>query len=314
MSFNTSKYKMQDSKKVTISDGSSISYRLEGSVNNPVIVLLSGSIFNFKHYDPVLLPSLKKNLGNNYSFLQYDYVGIGHSSPLNGDFDFLTITRQHLELLDALGIDKSHHFGYSKGSLVSFLTAAMKSERVLSIAAYGSPSLGNNDEKLRRKYAGKREAMQSISGIWDEPINEFNYDVLYDTIFLSTVFPGKTLKTLSLKEKAKNKIVKKKLKPMLWDTRIEILDKLFKYYTQKISEEEMERYVVAMKGIDLPVLLMHGTNDRTVPITDSEMLNSFIKSSKFVKFDGFSHTAPVLDKKKGSAIMSEYAKFLKSIV
>ncbi|MCE7737502.1 MAG: hypothetical protein GPJ54_21610, partial [Candidatus Heimdallarchaeota archaeon] len=67
MSLLTSKYKMQDTKSVIIEDGSSISYRLEGSVNNPVIVLLSGSIFNFKHYDPVLLPSLKKKLGNNYS-------------------------------------------------------------------------------------------------------------------------------------------------------------------------------------------------------------------------------------------------------
>ncbi len=300
--------------KITIKDGSTISYHLEGDISNPVVIFVNGSIFNYKQFNPVLLPALKKILGKNYSYLQYDYVGISNSSELTGGFDFSTITRQHVELMDALGIDKAHHFGYSKGSLVSFLTAANYPDRVISVAGYGNPNLDvADDEMTRNAFIRRRQALSSISGVWDQKVNEFNYGILYDAVFLPMVFPGKTLKTISIKEKVKNKVIKSKLKPMLWDTRIDVLDKLYQLYTEIISEEDRNRYIEEMKGIKQPVLLLHGTNDETVPLSASEKLADWIDGAKLIKIKDYEHTAPVLVKKKGKYLMTELANFIKSI-
>ena len=42
-------------KKIEIADGSIIAYKLTGDLSKPVIVLVNGSIFNYKQFDPVII-------------------------------------------------------------------------------------------------------------------------------------------------------------------------------------------------------------------------------------------------------------------
>ena len=146
----------------------------------------------------------------------------------------------------------------------------------------------------------------------DNDVNDLNYGILYDTVFLPVIFPGKNVNTIGKVEKAKNLVVKKKLKPMLMGTRIENLYKLYEYFTQEPTDEENERYVDAMKGIKQPTLLMHGDIDTVVSLTASEKLHEWIEGSKLKIYKGFTHSEPVLVKKKGKKLIAEYANFVKS--
>ncbi|MCY3410340.1 MAG: alpha/beta fold hydrolase [Candidatus Heimdallarchaeota archaeon] len=299
--------------QIEIEDGLQISYILEGDLSKPTVVLVNGSIFNYKQFDPVLLPALKKFLGDDYSYLRYDYVGISNSSELEGEFDFKKIAEQHKQLLDALKIEQAHHFGYSKGSLISFLVAGLYPDKVKSIAGYGNPNLDLTDNTTKQNFVLRRQALASISGIWNKAVDDNNYGILYDAVFLPLVFPGKSVQTLSFKDKIKNRVVKPKFKPMLMDTKIENIEKLYRYYTQQNpTEEELKAYIELMKSLKQPVLLMHGTADEVVPISSSEKLHDWIPHSDYKVFNNYKHSEPVLVKKMGTNIMSQLASFIKS--
>ena len=298
------------SDKVEIKDGSKISYRFHGDIKNPTVVFVSGSIFNFKQFDYVLFPRFQKHLQGEYSFLFYDYVGINGSSQIEGEFDFLEITRQHVELLDALSIEQAHHFGYSKGALISYLTAASNPNRVLSVGSYGTPNLASSDPTTQQEFSTRLQYLNSISGIWDQLVNEKNYKIVYDTVFLPTIFRGKQSSTLGPIDKIKNWWIRNKLKPLLEGTLVENLVKLYQLYKQDITEEEKERYITAMKGIEQQTILLHGIKDEIIPFHTAEELHEMVKNSQLVKFKKFSHSSPVLLKGQGNAIMKVYANFL----
>jgi pimeloyl-ACP methyl ester carboxylesterase len=299
--------------KIEIASGSRIAYRLTGNSSKPVIVMVNGSIFNYKQFDPVLLPALKDKVGDNFSILNYDYVGISNSSELEGDFDFLTIVREHKELLEVLGIEKAHHFGFSKGSIISFLMAAAHPEFVETIGGYGNPNLERSiSQASNNGFSERSQALRSIQGLWQNDVDDANYDMVYDTVFLPVIFPGKNVNTIGKVEKAKNIVVKKKLKPMLMGTKVENLYKLYEYYTKEATDEENMRYINAMKGIKQPTLLMHGEIDHIIPLAASQKLHEWIEGSQLKIFKGFTHSEPVLVKKKGKKLIAEYYNFIKS--
>jgi pimeloyl-ACP methyl ester carboxylesterase len=302
-----------ETSKIEIKDGSTIAYRIAGDRSKPAILFLNGSIFNYKQFDPILFPSLKKYVKDKYHFIHYDYVGFGESSAFNGEFDFLDITRQHVEFLDALYIEAAHHFGFSKGSLISFLTAASHPDRTLSVVGYGNPNLASpSPQKTKAEFAKRVQFLNGITGIWNDLVDEKNFKVVYDTVFLPTIFIGKTVSNLSLREKILNWWIMRKLFPMLVGTRIENIAKLYRYYMNDTSAEDQERYIEAMGSISIPTMLMHGTQDEIIPYEAAVALSKIIPTSELKEFP-YDHTSPMLHPLKGRRIMKTYANFLNDI-
>ncbi|MCE7736764.1 MAG: alpha/beta hydrolase [Candidatus Heimdallarchaeota archaeon] len=300
--------------KIEIADGSQISYRTIGNMSKPKIMLVSGSIFNYEQFDYVLLPALKSKLKEEYCFVQYDYVGIGESSQLEGDFDFLKIMDQHLEFMDAMGIDNAHHFGYSKGSLISFFAAMKDQERTLSVASYGSPNLAyTGDGTTKKEFTKRLEYLNSITGIWYNLVDKQNYRVVYDSVFLPTIFEGKQSYNLSFFEGIKSWWIRKKLEPLLTGTLIYNMVKLYKLYKEDITEEDSKKYIGELKEISVPTMLLHSQSDEIVPIGGAKELGNYLQNNTFVEYDKFSHSSPVLLKKHGKRIMTDYTNFLKSL-
>jgi pimeloyl-ACP methyl ester carboxylesterase len=300
--------------KVEIADGSKISYKITGDLNKPKIILLNGSIFNYQQFHHVLLPALISKLKDYYCYIQYDYVGIGESSHINGDFEFLKISDQHLEFMDALSIENAHHFGYSKGSIISFLTAMKDENRTLSVGSYGSPNLAyRGDPTTKNEFKRRLEYLNSITGIWSHPIDSKNFRVVYDSVFLPTIFVGKQAYNLGIRERIQNWWIKRKLEPMLEGTIIHNLVKLYQLYIDDITEGDRERYIDALEKLTIPTLLLHGTADEIVPMQGALELAEYLQNNQFVKYKNFSHSNPVLVKSQGKQIMYDYAKFVQSL-
>ncbi len=286
-----------------------VEVRITNEGKGESILLANGSIFNFRQYDMVLFPYLRKLLKDRYTFIQYDYVGIGQSSPLKGDFDFVKIADQQIELLDILGVDKVHLFGYSKGALINQLVAAKSPERVSSMGAYGSPNLAdpNSLDWAIDEFKSRVKRLETLRDIWEQKISEQNYGKVYDTVFRPTIFRNEKF---SLIDRVKNAYFRRKLKPLLLGTKVEVLYKLFDYYTRPTPKEEKVRYTEAIKSIQAPTFLMHGTDDEIIPISASRLLNEWIPNSTLMELEGYRHSEPMLVSSKGKTLMHHYANFL----
>lgn len=301
-------------KSVKLASGLNLAYRIIGELTKPIILFSNGSIFNYRQFDWKFFPALRSQLDDQYSFLFYDYIGIGRSSRLEGNFDFVRIAEEQIELLDKLGIEQVHLFGYSKGSIINQIMTASSPERVVSFAGYGNPNLANPEsfEMTKDEFQARVENLLSIQGIWDQDINEKNFEVVYDTVFIPTIFRDKTKSEFNLIDHIKNWYAKSRLKPLLLGTQVESLYKLYKYYLEDITSEEKLRYEKAIRTIKVPALLMHGTEDEIVPYSSSVLLHEWMPQSKFISFKGYSHSRPILTGRKAKTIMKAYADFLKS--
>lgn len=301
---------MHFSVHIEIADGSKLSYRVVGDLSKPTIIFVNGSIFNYTQFDPVLYPALRAILGDAYSYVFYDYVGIGDSSELINGFDFNVITRQHIEFLDALGIESAHHFGYSKGSIITQLVASSAGSRVLSIGSLGSPNLSYPTEGENHEFQERVDNLKKLQYLWEQKISEENYNILYRDVFQPMAFPH----GMHFYDFLKNWWVKKSIKPMLLGTKIGNIYELYQLYaTSSYSQDDIDAYVQGLQQITVPTLLFHGEIDETVPLAGAQQLAEIIPHARLIVYPKVMHTTPALLKSHGRAIMRDYADFLQNI-
>lgn len=292
--------------EITIEDGSIISYRLIGDISKPMIIFTNGSIFNYKQFDHVFFPELHKILGDEYSYLFYDYIGIGNSSEVD-EFDYFKIAEQHVELMDVLNIDKAHHFGYSKGGAIIQLVAINNPDRVLTINLLAGPNLAYWKDAIMNEFKDRVRKIGELNHLIEQRINEDNYAEVYKKMYQEMLFD----KNLGFMDRIKNWYLRKVVKPMLLDTRISSLEKLYQYYTKELlNKVQQEKYISDLKKLDIPFLLHQGTEDVLVEMQGTIELDSYLKNSKLIKYEGFDHTSPAIIKKQGRQIMQNLADFI----
>ena len=86
-----------------ILDDITLDYRYEKRDENiPPVVFLNGSIFNQQQWLISYLPAFRDLTRDRYSYVLYDYQGIGKSSPREEQFSLQGLVDELLGLLDHL--------------------------------------------------------------------------------------------------------------------------------------------------------------------------------------------------------------------
>ena len=281
--------------------------------STPPVIFLNGSIFNQRQWLATYLPAFRDLTQDRYSYVLYDYQGIGKSSSRDEQFTLQGLADELLRLLDYLNIKKAHLFGVSKGSLVGQVFTGLYPDRVMSLAGYGIVNLlGPKLEEEQNIFSERLEALKSLDDLSSERINSTNYKRVIRTIYTPAIFQ-KTFSELNLKERIISWFLERRTFPLLEGTPIRTLELLFRYWAQD-AENEIEFYSSCIKTIgNKPVLLLSGNKDRVTPIELAKDLAPRLENSKFVEFEGFEHISPNIKKKQGKAIMFEYAKFLSEL-
>ncbi len=299
---------------IHIMDDIHLYYELKKN-NGETVAFLNGSIFNHHQWFPAYLPSFESLDKRRHDILLYDYQGIGKSTPKEDSFSLKGLATELLKLLDALSIEKAHLFGVSKGSLVAQVFAALHPNRVASIAAYGVVNLLVEDRNQTRELFSKRlEAIQQFKSIFNERISRHNFKGIFRAVYVPAIFQ-KSYEELTIKERIINWIIERKVYPMLEDTPIKTMELLFNYYVNEIAKElDFYRQCInTLKELDLPILLMNGTNDQITPPNMARHLASEIPRARLKWFSGFEHVTPSLKKKQAKKIMEEWVQFLDTI-
>ena len=105
-------------------NGITIHYELSGANGAPVVLLSNSLGTRLEMWDPQL-----QALGQRYRVLRYDSRGHGRSSAPPGPYSIEMLAADALGLIDALGIDRVHFCGLSKGGMVGQMLGARHGDR-----------------------------------------------------------------------------------------------------------------------------------------------------------------------------------------
>ena len=130
------------------SDGASIHYHVEG--DGPPVVLVHGfsdSIDDW--YEAGYVEALR----NDYRLVMLDCRGHGLSDKPHAPEAYLMESRvaDILAVMDGLGVDSAHYWGYSMGGRVGFGLAESAPERIRSMILAGIDQRGPDPAKFRNR-------------------------------------------------------------------------------------------------------------------------------------------------------------------
>lgn len=129
-------------------NGIQLYYTLAGPADAP-LVMLSNSLGTRLEMWDAQVPALAER----YRVLRYDSRGHGRSDAPPGPYTIDLLADDALGLLDALGIERAHFCGLSKGGMVGQVLGARHGERLISLAlcstACHMPARDLWDERIR---------------------------------------------------------------------------------------------------------------------------------------------------------------------
>lgn len=142
-----------------VGDGCRLAYRFDGREDSRVLLLSNSLGTSVSMWSAQVEPFSRR-----FRVLRYDSRGHGSSDAPDGAYSMDRLGRDAVELLDALGIERVHFCGVSKGGMVGQWLAAHVPERVdRLVLANTGPFMGPPASWQARIEQVLREGMESIA-------------------------------------------------------------------------------------------------------------------------------------------------------
>jgi 3-oxoadipate enol-lactonase len=112
----------------TQANGIDVRYRFDGPEAAPVVMLSNSLGTRLEMWDPQIGP-----LAARYRVLRYDSRGQGRTGAPDGPYTIELLAEDAIALLDALGIERAHFCGLSKGGMIGQVLGAKHGDRISSL-------------------------------------------------------------------------------------------------------------------------------------------------------------------------------------
>lgn len=266
------------SKFAPLSDGTT-EYTLDGPKDGRTIVLLSGASVPFYIWD-----STAAALANNgFRVLRYNYYGRGFSDRPALRYDLATYDRQLTNLLDTLGmrgpVDVA---GLSMGGPIAANFADRHPERVRTLTLV-DPAFGNRSSTplpLRVPGVATLAMTLGASSMANGQLDDFVHPERYPD----------------------------------WVPRYEV-QMQYKGFRRSIMEtrrgdvlKRPARSFTTLTRTPIPILLIWGKSDRTVPLSESDSVRAALPRAEFHVIDGAGHLPNI---EQAAAVDSLLLQFLR---
>ena len=216
------------------------------------IVFVHGVGLTYEIWQPQL------DFFKNYSTLSYDILGHGKSSLTKQNINFDDFSKQLIELIDELEIDKIHLVGFSIGSLIARNFATKFNDRLQSLILLGS--------------IYKRSEQQQK--IVNERFNQAKKELKLSRQALKRWFTDKYLEN--------NPDTYEKISSILSGNNMANFLRVYELFVKHKNDEDF-------KKIQTKTLVMTGEHDVGSTIEMSQQLNSIIKDSELKIIKGGKH-------------------------
>lgn len=245
-------------------DGKKVHYVESG--NGPPIILIHGFL-----YHSVMWKKNIDDLAKKFKVYAIDLWGWGYSERLKeNEYSFERYGKQIVGFMDALNIKKATLAGQSMGGGISVYVAAHYPERVNRLILVDPAVIPY--------------PMTTIGKIYQLPfIGEF-----------MNAIPGNALMENNIKEiwfYDKNKATEEYCKEVLQPLSIRGSYAGMMFILRNVLQEPyVEKEANLLAKIAIPTLIIHGREDKALPLDRSQRLNDLWKGSKLVIFDKAGHS------------------------
>ena len=132
-------------------------YRWDGPEDGPVVMLSNSLASNLSMWEPNV-PALT---GAGYRVLRYDSRGHGNTAAPDGPYTMELLAADALGLLDALGLERVHFCGLSKGGMIGQTLGASHGDRLRSLTLCDTAAVSPLpwDERIASTRAGGMETV-----------------------------------------------------------------------------------------------------------------------------------------------------------
>jgi pimeloyl-ACP methyl ester carboxylesterase len=263
-----------DSRFVTIpfegTDGIEIHYREKGGADKdePVFVLLHGSMYNLYSWDRVM-----DFFGSMGRVIAYDQVPYGLSEKMiSGDWSGANPYTQEaavdqlVALLDEFDLDQVYLVGSSYGGTLAVRTALEHEERIAGMILVDAAVFVS---ETMPEWLLESRQMENVGPLMARMMG--NNVPFYESCYAdSAFFNGKRKEDTMILTKVEN-----------WDS------SLWQYL--KAWGGETYDFESRISSIDVPVLVISGSEDAIVPVEDSVKLDKLLPESKLEIINGAGH-------------------------
>ncbi len=242
-----------------------------GNAKNPPILLIMGALASMIWWDAEFCQKLADH---GRFVIRYDYRDVGRSTvcePGKPDYTIEDMVKDAIRILDYYKIEIAHFVGMSLGGMISQLVALINPERVFTITMIASsvwdniPELPGVDEKVLNYHS-------SASSVdWSERESVINYMV-----------GGWKLLNGSKWEFDNERAVK------LAETEYKRANNLLSMFNHALLKG-YELLYGKSKEINVPALIIHGTEDPVLPYQHGLALKNTIPNSELLTLEGRGH-------------------------
>lgn len=232
----------------------------ERSGEGPPLLMIMGMSGTSLHWGEPFLEALRPE----FELIVYDHRGVGASSRLDGPLTIAQMAHDAAGLLDALGIETAHVLGISMGGMVAQELALAHPERVRTLAL-GCTYCGGPGSVLTSPAVIQRLAVGMMSGdralalrtAWEVNVSEkFAADADAYAAFLSIAH------------------------------RRSVAVPVIQAQLQACAVHDSS---ARLPGVQMPTLIVHGTDDRILPVENGRLIASLIPGSRLEILEDVGH-------------------------
>ncbi len=203
-------------------------------------------------------------LARRFRVLTYDHAGVGHSASLRAPFSTAAMATNALAVLDAAGVSRAHVYGTSLGGLVAQQLATRRPDRVRSLVLGATHPGGTRAQPPEREiisFLRRRATLPAREAAW--AFVPYNY--------------GERCRRHHL-----DRIVQ------------DIAHRLqFPYpraaYRAQLFAGATHDAFLSLRRLVVPTLVVHGREDRVIPVRNAELLAGAIPGADLHLLDHTGH-------------------------
>ena len=234
-------------------------HHVRRGTGEPLLLIQGMSGTHVSWGDPFL-----EALEGDFDLVAYDHRGIGFSPPTGTPFTIAELADDAAALLDRLGWDSAHVMGISMGGMVAQELALRHPQRIRTLTL-GCTYCGGPGSSLAGPEVLQELGVAQMSGDLDVAI-EAGYRLNTSEAFRADPSHYAAFREMAVAVPAKIATIMLQM--------------------QAIGGHDTQS---RLPQIDLPTLVIHGTEDRMLPFANGELIASLIPGARLELLDGVAH-------------------------
>jgi 3-oxoadipate enol-lactonase len=230
-----------------------------GGTGPPLLLIMGLSGTALSWGEPFLA-----QLRRDFDVIAYDHRGIGASSHLDGPITIREMAADAAGLLEALELDSAHVLGISMGGMIAQELALAHPERMRTLT-------------LGCTYCGGPGSVRASEEVWTRVIGAArsgDRELVLRTMWEINVSAG-----FAVQEAERQRFVERAL------TRRVAVDVIEQQARAAAAHDTSSR----LGEIELPTLVIHGTEDQMIPVSNGHMIAQLIPGAPLEILDGVGH-------------------------